>query len=67
MELHGFYNYDVHTLRPRSTEIGGPELNNVGEKPQDKNDIILHNTIINERLNQTADMIQGFIPLFWDS
>ena len=33
--------------KPQNTEIGEPELNNVGDKSQDKNDLILHNAIIN--------------------
>ena len=35
-----------------NTEIGKPELNNIWEKPQDKNETIIHITIINARLNQ---------------
>ena len=31
------YNYAAHIIRPQNTEIGEPELNNVGEKSQDKN------------------------------
>ena len=64
MELKGFYNYAVHILRPQNTEIGEPELNNFGDKSQDKNELILHNTIINTRWNQIDDMIQGFVSLF---
>ena len=30
-----------------NTESGEPELNKVGNKSQDKKDIIIHNTIIN--------------------
>ena len=66
MEINGFYNYAAHIIRPQNTESGEPELNNVGEKSQDKNDLILHNTIIYARWNQIADMIQGFGPLFQD-
>ena len=57
MELNGFYNYAVHTIRPQNTERGEPELNNVREKSQDNSDLIIHNTIINARCNQTTDMI----------
>ena len=67
MELNGFYNYSVHILRPKITEIGEPELKNVRDKFQDKNELILHNTIINARLNQISDMRQGFFPLLQDS
>ena len=63
MELNRFYNYDVHGLRPQNNESGELELKNVGEKSQDKNEIILHNTIINLRWNQITDMMQGFFPL----
>ena len=62
MELNVLYNYAVLTLRPQNTEIGQPELNNSGEKYQDKNELILHNPIINAILNQINDMIQGFVP-----
>ena len=67
MELNGFHYYAAHILRPKSTESGEPELKNVGEKPQDKNEIILHNTIIYERWNKIADRIQGVVPLFQES
>ena len=49
MELNRFYNYSVQILRPQDTESGEPELNNVGEKAQDNNEIIINNTNINER------------------
>ena len=62
--LNGFYNYDVHILRPQNIESGEPELNNVGEKSQDNNELILQNTIINEGWNKITDMIQEFTPLF---
>ena len=39
-------NYPVHILRSQNTESGEPELNNIGEKYQDKNELILSNTII---------------------
>ena len=48
MDLNGFYNYSMHILRPKQYESGEPELNNVGDKSQDMNEPILHNTIINE-------------------
>ena len=63
MKLNGFYNYADHILRPQNTESGEPELNNVGDKSQDNNDIIIHNTIINTIWNQIDYMIQGFPPL----
>ena len=67
MELNVFYNYTVQILRPQSTESGEPELNNVGDKYQDKNDLTIYNTTINARWNKITDMIQGFVPLFHDS
>ena len=67
MELDGFTTHFVHILRPQNTESVEPESKNFGGKPQDKNDIILQNTIINERQNQINYMMQGFIPLFQDS
>ena len=62
-----FYKYAEHILRPQNNESGEPELNNVGDKYQDNNDLILHNTIINSRWNQISDMMQGFVPPFQDS
>ena len=67
MELKGFYNDATHILRPQNTESGEPELKNIGEKPQDKNELICQNTIIHARWNQISDMSQGFGPLFQDS
>ena len=67
MELNGFYSYGVNILRPQNTESGEPELKNVGEKPQDNNELILHNTIINARWNKIYDMMQGFVPLLQDN
>ena len=67
MELKGLYKYSLHILRPQNTEIGGPELNNVGDKSQDNNELILHNTTINSISNQITAMIQGVGPLFQDS
>ena len=67
MDLNVFYNFSVHILRPQNAESGEPELNNVGEKYQDKNELICHNTIINARWNQINDMIQGVFTLFQDS
>ena len=60
MELKLFYKYYGPILRPQNNESGEPEFNNVGEKSQDKNEPILHNTIINSRWNQITDIIQGF-------
>ena len=40
MDLNFFRNYAAHIRRPQNTESGEPELNNVGEKSQDKNAII---------------------------
>ena len=60
MEFNGFYNYAVHILGPQNTESGEPVLKNVGDKPQDKNELVLNKTIIYVRLNQINDTIQGF-------
>ena len=64
VELNGFYNYFLHVLKPQNTESVEPYLKNVGEKLQNKNEIIIHNTIINAGWNQITDMIQGFVPHF---
>ena len=67
MDINRVYKYAVHILRPQNTESGETELNNVGDKSQDNNEIIRHNTIINEILNQNTVRIQGFYLLFQDS
>ena len=67
MDLKVFYKYAVNILRPKNTESGEPELKNAGEKSQDKNDIVIHNTIINAGWQQIPDMIQRFLPIFHDS
>ena len=64
MELNRSYNFAAHILISQNTESGKPELNNIGEKPQYKNDLILHNTIINAIWNLITDMMQGVSPLF---
>ena len=58
--LWGGQDYAVILLRPQNTEIGEPEINNVGEKFQGKNEFIIHNNFINSRGNQITDMIQEF-------
>ena len=67
MDINGFYNYAVRILRTQNTEIGESELKNVREKSSDKNELIIYNTIINERQNQIYGMIWGFVPLIQDS
>ena len=64
MKLNRFYNYSAHILRPQNTKSGEPELNNIGEKPQDKKELILRNIIINARGNQISDIMQGFFPSY---
>ena len=63
MDLDVFYNHIVHFLRPKNTESDEPELNNIGEKSQGKNELILYNTIINAGLNQIDDMMERFVPI----
>ena len=43
MEINGFYKYDVHYLRPQTTESVEPEINSIGDKFQVKNNSTLHN------------------------
>ena len=64
MELNGFYNYVVHILIMQNIGIGESELKNVGEKYQNKKELILHNNIISVRLNQNTYIIQGSDPFF---
>ena len=52
----------MHILRSQNTESGEPELNNIGEKYQDKNELILRNTIIYTRLKKTIDKNSGVWP-----
>ena len=67
MELNGFYKYAAHNLIPQNTNSGELELKNIGEKYQNKNDLIIHNTIINSIWNQISDTMHGVSPLFQDS
>ena len=46
MDINGLYNYAAQILRPQNTESGEPELKDVEEKSQDKNELIIHNTIL---------------------
>ena len=48
-DLNGFDNYCVNTLGPQTTESGEPEINNIGEKTQYKNESIIHTNISNAR------------------
>ena len=58
LDLNGFYNYSVHFLRPKNNKSGEPEINNIGDKLQDKNDFIIHNVFSDEILNQIIYMIE---------
>ena len=49
MEINLFDNYNVQVLRPKNTESGEPEINNIGWNFQESNDFIIHNNIINVR------------------
>ena len=51
VELNRVYKQDVNILRPKNTdtESGEPELNSIGDKSQDNNELIHHNTSINAR------------------
>ena len=67
MDIDGFYNYATHILKSQNNESGKPELSNIGEKYQDKNELIIHNTIINARWEKISDMRQVFVPQLWYS
>ena len=67
VETNIFYNYTVHILIPQNTESGQPELKNVGDKSKDKNELIIHNHVINSRWKQITDIIQGFEPIFQEN
>ena len=64
VELNRFYNYAVHIPRPQNTENGEPELKKIGEESHYNNELILHNTIENERWHPITDMMQGCVTLF---
>ena len=49
MYLNGFDNYSVHVLIPKNTERNEPEINNIGDKFQDNNDLIIHNNLRNTK------------------
>ena len=58
VEVNEFYNYDVHVPRPQNNESGEPDLKEIGDKLQYKNDLILHNNIIDARWKQITVMIK---------
>ena len=47
--LNGFDNYSVNVLRPQNTESVKPELNDIGVKYLDKNELMLHNSLNDAR------------------
>ena len=53
----------MHILIPQNTDSCETELKNVGDKSQDNNELIIHNTIINAGWNQMSNMVQVFFPL----
>ena len=53
----------MHTLGPQNTESREPETKNTGEKSQNKNELILHNNLINLRWKLITNMIKEFYPL----
>ena len=55
-------NYGVYILIIQNNESGEPEWNDIGKKYQDKNELILYNTIIYAKENQISDMSRGLAP-----
>ena len=51
VEMNVFENYAFPILIPQNNKSGEPELNKIGEKCQDKNGFILHNTLSDLRQN----------------
>ena len=49
--MNVFENYAFPILIPQNNKSGEPELNKIGEKCQDKNGFILHNTLSDLRQN----------------
>ena len=56
------WDYYVHSLIPKKTESGEPQIKKIGEKLQDNNEFILHKNLKNSKGNQITDMIQEFDP-----
>ena len=48
----------MHIIIPQNTESGEPEIKNIGDKFQDKNELIIRNNLISERGKQNTDIIQ---------
>ena len=54
----------MQVLRPLNIESGETDIKKAGEKSQYKNELILHNNIINATWKKITDMIQKFDLLF---
>ena len=48
----------MHVLRPQNNESGNIKLNNIGEKCQDNNELMIHNDISNTGCKEIMDMIK---------
>ena len=58
--LHLFCTYPMI----KKIESGEPELKNIGEKYKDKNELVLHNTIIyTKKLNISAMIQEVWLPI----
>ena len=62
MYINQFYNYAVHVLIPQKTEGGELAPNNIGGKYKDNIQLILNNSLRNEKWNQITNMIKEFYP-----
>ena len=58
VELNLFQNYYVHILIPPNIETGEPVLKIIHDKFQYKDNLILNNSLSDEKLNQIPDMIK---------
>ena len=45
MDPNVFDNYAIHFLRPQNTESVKPDLNNIGDKYQHNNELVIHNDL----------------------
>ena len=60
-----FDNHAVHVLIPRNNKSGKPYLKKIGDKFQDKNELILRNALIYARWNKILDMMDKPEPLIF--
>ena len=63
LDVNIFNKYAVQVLIPERNVICESQLKSIGEKFQDKNEFIIHNTLSDTRGNQIFDIIEEKDPL----